>query len=719
MAKDKSIPSNIVLAKEKFKYDTIQDMVNDITLKVGMVVDINGYYKPDDGATHKRVIADTDDGSGVQLRSGKWANIVHEGNILITWFGAKGDNSYNNNKEFKRFFDYMKLNPFNKFIIPEGKFMCNSWYHLPSNIVLEINGDILADSNYGFVIATYDGVNEYPGYTGTHDTTICGKGTIDLRGHIYHDSQNVPLRIYHGRNLTIKDITLKNCVDFHFIELASENVLIQNVKFKGQFYTGALNTCNLECIQLEFCIENGSGMAIPYDMTPAKNIVIDGCYFGESEEGGKMYSAIGDHSGYDVLVSNIVIKNCIFDKVDGSGTKHQKFLGFLYKMDNLQIYNNTFINCAGQILLKTQAKKDIVIKDNIFDTISNNIFMFLENINNCNISNNIFRNIKGISIYTLDNCNNIIISDNIFQNCSLENEELKTDNSPIIMVAKVMSGLVVNNNTFISKSNYVKRPFHMPSNIYETIETIEFKNNSINMNAVAISDYLRATTKNYDILFKGNKYYGEIFSGKDIRFFEKLEIIYKFQNCQFTHTEILSHIKVGTYPQIQNSITIRNFNLDDTTPDFSLVEALISLTNESMNITNNSRIYKNNLTSKKDDVSDSAYISIIEIRGYHSSNNRIVLNPALTVLKAMANLKPEMEKENVYNDYLTYLNDLGSYEDYQKEQGEQKQLAYEEALKENPELTYEEFMSVQPMTLNLVEEPRPTSALQKFMDKYL
>lgn len=122
MAKDKSIPSNIVLAKEKFKYDTIQDMVNDIALKVGMVVDINGYYKPDDGATHKRVIADTDDGSGVQLRNGKWANILeNEIYIDITWLGAKRNENINaspiTTQAFKKALSYGK-----NVFIPEGIF---------------------------------------------------------------------------------------------------------------------------------------------------------------------------------------------------------------------------------------------------------------------------------------------------------------------------------------------------------------------------------------------------------------------------------------------------------------------------------------------------------------------------------------------------------------------------------------------------------------------
>ena len=59
------------------------------------------------------------------------------------------------------------------------------------------------------------------------------------------------------------------------------------------------------------------------------------------------------------------------------------------------------------------------------------------------------------------------------------------------------------------------------------------------------------------------------------------------------------------------------------------------------------------------------------------------------------------------------------YDKKQRKIEEQRQLAYEQSLKENPNLSYEEFMNVQPMTLNLVEEPQPSEALKRFMEKYL
>lgn len=79
----------------------------------------------------------------------------------------------------------------------------------------------------------------------------------------------------------------------------------------------------------------------------------------------------------------------------------------------------------------------------------------------------------------------------------------------------------------------------------------------------------------------------------------------------------------------------------------------------------------------------------------------------------------KMKIENVFNDFMRYMDEKTSYNNHQKQLEIDKELAYQEMLKENPDLTYEEFMSVQPMTLNLVEEPQPSQALQKFMEKYL
>ncbi|MGL5717031.1 MAG: hypothetical protein ACRCX2_28705 [Paraclostridium sp.] len=73
--------------------NTINELVNSATgkYKIGDIVYLNGYYTAGDGAHHERKIESADDGSGVQLANGLWANIVHNGEVNVSWFGAKGD----------------------------------------------------------------------------------------------------------------------------------------------------------------------------------------------------------------------------------------------------------------------------------------------------------------------------------------------------------------------------------------------------------------------------------------------------------------------------------------------------------------------------------------------------------------------------------------------------------------------------------------------------
>lgn len=71
--------------------NTIAELQASTKYNLGDVVEVLGYYTAGDGANHKRKIADADDGSGVQLANGLWANIVHSGEVNVSWFGAKND----------------------------------------------------------------------------------------------------------------------------------------------------------------------------------------------------------------------------------------------------------------------------------------------------------------------------------------------------------------------------------------------------------------------------------------------------------------------------------------------------------------------------------------------------------------------------------------------------------------------------------------------------
>lgn len=92
--------------------DTIAILKASTKYKLGEVVEVLGYYSIGDGAGHKRKIEATDDGSGVQLANGLWANIVPQRGINAFCFGLK-NTGYQNDDEtiiIQKYVDFCESN---------------------------------------------------------------------------------------------------------------------------------------------------------------------------------------------------------------------------------------------------------------------------------------------------------------------------------------------------------------------------------------------------------------------------------------------------------------------------------------------------------------------------------------------------------------------------------------------------------------------------------
>ena len=94
MSKEKVKSRWLFFGKDKYTYDTIDELVNkSMGLAVGEVVTLNGYCSADDGATHKRIIANTAKGfNSITLKNGLYANLIKDSDIknIVT----KEDNRY-------------------------------------------------------------------------------------------------------------------------------------------------------------------------------------------------------------------------------------------------------------------------------------------------------------------------------------------------------------------------------------------------------------------------------------------------------------------------------------------------------------------------------------------------------------------------------------------------------------------------------------------------
>lgn len=120
--------------KEKvrtFEITTIAELQSRKNLKVGDIVEVLGYYTAGDGAGHKRIISDTDDGSGVQLNNKLWANIIHNGEVNSSWFGCK----YNSLESARaNYTNLLKAINYNQTVIING------------DLYIEQNGDNIVTS---------------------------------------------------------------------------------------------------------------------------------------------------------------------------------------------------------------------------------------------------------------------------------------------------------------------------------------------------------------------------------------------------------------------------------------------------------------------------------------------------------------------------------------------------------------------------------------------
>ena len=89
-------------------------------LVIGDRIQLWGYENLFDKSNHKRVVSDIDDGSGLLLDNGLYANIISDGKVNIKWFGCK-EGSYDNFNILQKIVNYSQIKGYEA-KIPIGEF---------------------------------------------------------------------------------------------------------------------------------------------------------------------------------------------------------------------------------------------------------------------------------------------------------------------------------------------------------------------------------------------------------------------------------------------------------------------------------------------------------------------------------------------------------------------------------------------------------------------
>ena len=274
----------------------------------------------------------------------------------------------------------------------------------------------------------FESRDEFTGYDGNGNIVIEG-GIVN--GHL--------ISMIHGKNITIKNVTMKNNPNDHYMEIcACNNVVIDNCNIEGVAKQDASRNY-VECIQLDIC-EYGafpwvSKESVMYDKTPNKNITISNCEFKNNSSSHEIYTAIGTHSiDYDNIQKNINIINCNFNNalsktINVYGWHNVNIENCMFEDCNIclggnlyckavNVFKNHFKNSNKAVEIVNGGGYAINIIDNTFECMKEDIAV-LHDISSLYFKNNYLRENKGR--ISLKNTKSADISSNFFVSSILLN----------------------------------------------------------------------------------------------------------------------------------------------------------------------------------------------------------------------------------------------------------------------------------------------------------
>lgn len=202
----------------------------------------------------------------------------------------------------------------------------------------------------------------FGGYTGHGNITVQG-GVWDMQGTTPGlTASRMCISIGHARNITIRDIEVRDLPGYHAIELNStKNALVENCRFLGYVDPDGTRSFS-EAIQLDLAKSSGAfGGFGPYDNVVCEDITIRDCYVGASGTPGTTAwpRGIGSHSA-TVGTSHKRIK-----------IVHNTFEGCLqygvvaYAYDDSVIAENTMRGCGAGIRARTIISSDAADSTNV------------------------------------------------------------------------------------------------------------------------------------------------------------------------------------------------------------------------------------------------------------------------------------------------------------------------------------------------------------------
>ncbi|UDI77910.1 pectate lyase [Staphylococcus taiwanensis] len=265
-------------------------------------------------------------------------------------YGLTGHNKRKDTKAIQQALNKAKYGE-HTVLIPSGT------YHIGKALIIYDSTTLLLEDDTTLLRCSKDALLKngkrfgfYHGYSGNSHIYIKG-GTFDMNGAEY-PYNNTAMSIGHAEDIQLIGVTVLNVVGGHALDACGINGLyIKHCNFKG-FNDFDGDRSFSEAIQIDIQVPGAFPKFGTTDGTITKNVVIENCYFGNSDN-PKMKAwnrAIGSHaSRYNQYYDNVHIRNNIFDGMN-------EYALTPLKTKNMIISRNEFRNCNGGI-------RNLAVKD--------------------------------------------------------------------------------------------------------------------------------------------------------------------------------------------------------------------------------------------------------------------------------------------------------------------------------------------------------------------
>ena len=320
------------------------------------------------------------------------------------------------------------------------------------------------------------------GRNGSSNFTISG-GVIDM-----NCSGTSSVLFGLSKGVTIENMVFKNAKNSHIMQITGcEDVTIRNCIFAGFEWGGTFTRETIQIEQSHPGAHNSDHANAPVrfeqgEVFGCKNITVDSCYFGPSDELPGHHIAIGHHgTAHEAVCDNLRITNNVFDRPTYSAIRFANIV-------DVEIKGNTFISSADSKKLCLERDPGFIILYSNTSTLAYN-----NTIDGRKIT-------YGFS-YELSGTHNVNISDNDFYvEKGSDKRVLIVTGAGIIPGGSFEKG-VLRQETYNSKPYYITGYFKSTN----YFGNINFANNDVTYEGQpTVSDYIFRLYRVFGYKFENN-----------------------------------------------------------------------------------------------------------------------------------------------------------------------------------------------------------------------